>query len=123
MKIIIADDSRVMRSIIEKAIQPLNLETIHAGNGQEVISILEKNGDEISLILLDWNMPVMNGLEVLETIKKRNLHTNIPVLIVSTEAEDNKMTKAFDAGAKGYLSKPFSPERLLKLVQGRLETN
>lgn len=120
MKIIIADDSKVMRKIIENALQPLGLGTIHVSNGQEVLDCLEKQGDDIGLVMLDWNMPVMNGLEVLETIKKNKKHTHIPVLIVSTEAEDNKMSKAFDAGAKGYISKPFTPEQLLNLVRGRL---
>ena len=120
MKIIIADDSRVMRNIIENAVKSLGLATLHAGNGQEVLDFLEREGNEIGLILLDWNMPVMNGLEVLETIKKNNVYTHIPVLIVSTESEDDKMSKAFAAGAKGYISKPFTPERLLNLVRGRI---
>jgi two-component system, chemotaxis family, chemotaxis protein CheY len=120
MKIIIADDSRVMRNIIENALKPLGLETIHASNGQEVMDCLEKQGEGIGMILLDWNMPVMNGLEVLETIKKNNTYAHIPVLIVSTESEDDKMSQAFAAGAKGYISKPFTPERLLNLVRGRI---
>jgi len=120
MKIIIADDSKVMRNIIENAIKPLGLATIHASNGQEVLDCLEKQGNEVGLILLDWNMPVMSGIEVLETIKKNNLYTHIPVLIVSTESEDDKMTRAFKAGAKGYISKPFTPERLLNLIRGRI---
>jgi two-component system, chemotaxis family, chemotaxis protein CheY len=122
MKIIIADDSKVMRNIIENAVKPLGLATLHAGNGQEVLDFLKKEGNEIGLILLDWNMPVMNGLEVLETIKKNNLYPNIPVLIVSTESEDDKMSKAFAAGAKGYISKPFTAERLLNLVRGRISS-
>lgn len=120
MKIIIADDSKVMRNIIENAIRPLGLATIHASNGQEVLDCLEKQGGEVGLILLDWNMPVMSGIEVLETIKKNNVYAHIPVLIVSTESEDDKMTRAFQAGAKGYISKPFTPERLLNLVRGRI---
>ena len=120
MKIIIADDSRVMRNIIENAIRPLGMATLHAGNGQEVLDFLETEGSEIGLILLDWNMPVMNGLEVLETIKKNNIYRHIPVLIVSTESEDDKMSRAFAAGAKGYISKPFTPERLLNLIRGRI---
>lgn len=120
MKIIIADDSRVMRNIIENAIKPLGLAVVHAANGQEVLDCLEKEGNDIGLILLDWNMPVMNGLEVLETIKKNNIYAHIPILIVSTESEDDKMSQAFAAGAKGYISKPFTPEGLLNLVRGRI---
>jgi two-component system, chemotaxis family, chemotaxis protein CheY len=120
MKIIVADDSRVMRNIIENAIKPLGVETVHACNGQEVLDILEKQWEEVKLILLDWNMPVMNGLEVLETLKISAAYSQIPVIIVSTESEDDKMSQAFATGAKGYISKPFTPERLLNLVKGRI---
>jgi len=120
MKIIIADDSRVMRNIIENAIKPLGLPTIHASNGQEVMDALEKQREEIGLIILDWNMPVMNGLEVLEAIRKNDLYAHIPVLIVSTESEDDKVSKALAAGAQGYIPKPFTPDRLLNLIRGRI---
>jgi two-component system, chemotaxis family, chemotaxis protein CheY len=121
MKIIIADDSRVMRNIIENALKPLGAETVHACNGQEVLDILEKQWEQVKLILLDWNMPVMNGIEVLEAIKVNGSYSKIPVMIVSTESEDDKMSRAFAAGAKGYISKPFTPDRLLNLVKGRIE--
>ena len=120
MKIIIADDSRVMRNIIENAIKPLGLATIHTSNGQEVLDTLEKQREEIGLILLDWNMPVMNGLEVLEAIRKNDLYAHIPVLIVSTESEDEKVSKALAAGAQGYIPKPFTPDKLLNLIRGRI---
>jgi len=122
MKVIVADDSRVMRNIIDRAIKPIGLETIHAGNGQEVLDSLEIHGQDISLILLDWNMPVMNGLEVLESMQGNNLYQNIPVLMVSTESEKEKMDKAIEAGAKGYLSKPFTSEALMSLIRSTIQT-
>jgi two-component system, chemotaxis family, chemotaxis protein CheY len=122
MKVIVADDSRVMRSIIDKSIKSLGLESLHAGNGHEVLEILKAHGKEIALILLDWNMPVMNGLEVLESMKANNLFQNIPVLMVSTESEDAKMDLAFKAGARGYLSKPFTPDRLSQLIRDTIRT-
>jgi two-component system chemotaxis response regulator CheY len=121
MKVIVADDSRVMRSIIDRAIKPMGLETIHAGNGQEVLELLKTHGQDIGLILLDWNMPVMDGLEVLKSMQINNAYQNILVLIISTESEKNKMDKAFDAGAKGYLSKPFTPEKLVNLVRDTIQ--
>lgn len=122
MKVIVADDSRVMRNIIDRAIKPIGLETIHAGNGQDVLDSLETHGQDIGLILLDWNMPVMNGLEVLESMQRNDLYQNIPVLMVSTEAEREKMDKAFKAGARGYLSKPFTPEKLVNLIRSTIQT-
>ncbi len=117
MKVIVADDSRVMRNIIDRAIKPIGLETIPAGNGQEVLDVLEVHVQDIRLILLDWNMPVMNGLEVLEAMQRNEQYRNIPVLMVSTEAEREKMDKAFEAGAKGYLSKPFTSEELVQSIR------
>jgi len=117
MKVIVADDSQVMRMIIEKIVKTLGYQAIHAGNGQEVLSVLEKGFQDIDLILLDWNMPVMNGLETLTRIKKINPDCDIPVLMVSTESEDDKVRQAMNAGAGGYISKPFTAETLGAVIR------
>ena len=116
MKVLIADDSQVMRMIIEKIVKSLGYETMHAGNGQEVLSVLEKTGGDIDLVLLDWNMPVLNGLEALTLIRKSNLFRSIPVFMVSTESEDDKIRQALNAGASGYISKPFTAEALAAVI-------
>ncbi|MGM0664220.1 MAG: response regulator [Thermodesulfobacteriota bacterium] len=116
MKVIIADDSQVMRTIIEKVVRPLGYEAMHACNGQEVLSLLEKGCEGIDLILMDWNMPVLNGLEALNLIRKSNQFSSIPVLMVSTESEDDKIRQALDAGASGYISKPFTSETLAAVI-------
>jgi two-component system chemotaxis response regulator CheY len=121
MKVIVADDSRVMRSIIDRSIKPMGLETVHAGNGQEVLELLKTHAQDIGLILLDWNMPVMDGLEVLKSMRINDAYQDIPVLIISTESEADKMDKAFEAGAKGYLPKPFTPEKLVNLVRDTIQ--
>lgn len=121
MKIIIADDSRVMRNIIARVIGSMGYESVHASNGQEVLELLEKNGKEIGLILLDWNMPVLDGFEVLKSMREHSAYGNIPVLMVSTESEDAKAAQALDAGARGYLPKPFTPDDLTTIIQKTLE--
>ncbi|PKN63895.1 MAG: response regulator [Deltaproteobacteria bacterium HGW-Deltaproteobacteria-15] len=117
MKAIVADDSQVMRMIIEKIVKTLGYQAIHAGNGQEVLSVLEKGFKDIDLILLDWNMPVMNGLETLTRIKKIDPDCDIPILMVSTESEDDKVRQAMHAGAGGYISKPFTAETLGAVIR------
>jgi two-component system chemotaxis response regulator CheY len=117
MKVIVADDSQVMRMIIEKIVKTLGYETIHSGNGQEVLSVLERGYKDIDLILLDWNMPVLNGLETLTRIKKIYPSCDIPVLMVSTESEDDKIQQAIKAGAGGYISKPFTAETLGTVIR------
>lgn len=121
MRVIVADDSRVMRSIIEKVLHSLGHEVIHAANGKEVVDILERAGREVNLVLLDWNMPVMNGFEVLSHMKSQNLGRDIPVLMISTESEDGKIEQAIRAGAQGYLSKPFTSEELAAGIRNALD--
>jgi two-component system chemotaxis response regulator CheY len=116
MKVIIADDSQVMRNIIQKAIKPMGLEVLKASNGNEVFELLEKEGSDIGVIFMDWNMPGMNGFDCLKALKKNDKYKDIPVLMISTEAEEEKVDMAKEAGAKGYLSKPFTPEKLIKFI-------
>ncbi len=116
MKVIIADDSQVMRNIIQNAIRPMGLEVLEASNGHEVFDHLEAQGNNIGVIFMDWNMPGMNGFDCLKALKKNEKYKDIPVLMISTEAEDEKVQMAKDAGAKGYLSKPFTPEKLIKFI-------
>jgi two-component system chemotaxis response regulator CheY len=117
MKVIVADDSQVMRMIIEKIVNSLGYEAVHAGNGQEVLSVLEKGCGDTDLILLDWNMPVLNGLETLRRIKKSRTTRDIPVLMVSTESEEDKIQQVMNAGAGGYISKPFTAESLAAVIR------
>jgi two-component system chemotaxis response regulator CheY len=121
MKVIVADDSRVMRSIIEKVVQSIGHEVIHATNGQEVLDLLDREGAEVDLILLDWNMPVMNGLEVLRRMQEEKFHRRIPVLMVSTESEEAKKKQALNEGARGYLSKPFTSQELAYEIRNLLQ--
>lgn len=116
MKVIVADDSQVMRNIIGNAIKPMGVEIIQASNGNEVFEKLEKQGNDIGVIFMDWNMPGMSGFDCLKSLKKNEKYRNIPVLMISTEAEEEKVKMAKDAGARGYLSKPFTPEKLIKFI-------
>lgn len=121
MKVIIADDSMVTRKIIEAAIKPLGYDVLHAANGQEVVKLLDEQANEVELVLLDWNMPVLNGLETVKRIKGNDLCGHICVMMVSTESEDDKIEQAIAAGAAGYLAKPFTREELAERVQSTLK--
>ena len=120
MKVIIADDSKVMRNIIHNAMRPMGTEVIHAGSGQEVFEQLEIHGGKIDAIFMDWNMPGMTGLDCLKLLKKNEKYKDIPVLIISTESEDDKVNLAMEAGAKGYLTKPFTNEELIKFINNSI---
>jgi len=117
MKVIVVDDSLVMRKIIVNVVEALGYEGVHATNGQNLLEILEQYGDEVGLVLLDWNMPGINGIEALKTMQRNSRFRAIPVFMVSTESEDVKVEEALASGAKGYLSKPFTPEELATKIK------
>ena len=116
MKILTVDDSATMRRIIAGAASVMGIETLGAGNGLEALKILEKEGDSISLILLDVNMPEMNGIEALKRIKADPRWSKIPVMMVTSESERAHVIEAIQSGASSYLAKPFAPEDLIKKI-------
>lgn len=115
-KILSVDDSSIIRKIIRGATEVLDFELLEASEGKEAISILEKNYEEIELILLDWNMPGMNGLEFLKSVKSHKNFKDIPVMMVTTESERGNIIKAVQAGAANYMTKPFTIEELIKKI-------
>lgn len=112
MKILTVDDSRIIRKIIKGIIETLGYETAEADCGTAALELLGKDKGEIGLILLDWNMPGMNGLEVLQAIKAEDSLKDLPVMMVTTEAEKSNIVKAIQSGASNYLTKPFQQEEL-----------
>jgi len=117
MKALVVDDSLVVRTIIQSGIKPMGYEALHAANGQEALDILQDQAPEIQLVLLDWNMPVKNGFETIKDIKANATYDHICIVMISTESEDEKVGQAMEAGANGYLSKPFSPEELADKIK------
>jgi two-component system chemotaxis response regulator CheY len=111
-KILTVDDSLMMLRIVSGTIEMLNFEPVKARNGKEALSALEQNGKDVALVLLDWNMPEMNGLETLQAIKADARFTGIPVMMVTTESEKARIVQAIKAGASHYVTKPFSPQDL-----------
>jgi len=112
MKILIVDDSSVMRKVIKAAADVLDLETEEAQDGVDALNILSSNYKEIDLVLLDWNMPGKTGFEVLEEIKSNENYKDIPVMMVTTEGHKTSIVAAVRAGADNYLVKPFTVDEL-----------
>jgi len=112
MKILIVDDSSVMRKVIKAAADVLDLESEEAQDGVEALDILSKNYRAIDLILLDWNMPQKTGFEVLQEIKNTENYKEIPVMMVTTEGHKASIVAAVRAGADNYLVKPFTVDEL-----------
>lgn len=113
MKVLSVDDSAIIRKIIRGSADVLGLEFLEAGDGAEALDILSTQYKEVGLILLDWNMPVMDGFTTLKNLKSDERFKGIPVMMVTTEAERTNIVQAIQAGAKHYLIKPFTPEDLM----------
>lgn len=109
MRVMIVDDSKTMRNIERKVLVQLgHTEVEEACDGQEALSKITAFKPE--LILLDWNMPKMDGLTFLTTIRGKGDWT--PVIMVTTEAEKTRVVEAIKAGVNNYVVKPFTPESL-----------
>jgi len=120
MRIMSVDDSKAVRQHIRVATDLLGFELLEAGDGQEALDILAMQQEGVDLILLDWNMPVMDGYETLKRIKADTRFKHIPVTMVTTETERLKVVAAIGAGAKNYVMKPFTQEDLIGKIMESL---
>ena len=112
-KVLIIDDSAVMRKIIQRNIQQSGLwvdEFVEAGDGREGVEKVTSNN--IDLILCDWNMPNMTGIDFVKAVRVSGQKSNIPIVMVTTEGGEAKIEEAKNSGANGYLTKPFTPDQL-----------
>ena len=116
MRILCVDDVFVVRKLVKTTVDALKGEFLEASNGKEALDILEKHQGKIDLILLDWNMPEMNGIEFLHTVKSNENYKYIPVIMITSENEKNKIIEAVQAGVSNYLIKPFSEQDLAKKI-------
>jgi len=113
-KVLLVDDSAVMRKIIQRNIKETGLlvdEFVEAGDGNQALDKVNAVGD-LDLILVDWNMPNMSGIEFVKTLRSLNLAKRIPVVMVTTEGSAAKVSEAKNSGADGYLTKPFTADQL-----------
>src|SRR5262245_28384907 len=112
MRALIVDDSRAMRSLLRKALSDEGITVAaEAGNGKEALERLNATGP-VELALLDWNMPEMNGFELLCLLRADPKWQGMRVMMVTTETEASQILRALDAGADEYLIKPFAAAAL-----------
>jgi len=113
MKILIADDSSTMRRIVVKVLNDLGFkDTIEAGDGAQAVKAATA---DVGLILMDWNMPELAGIDAVRQIRAAGNKT--PIVMVTTEAEKRRVIEAIQAGINDYLVKPFTPEQLKEKIQ------
>ena len=115
-EVLVVDDSKVMRDMISACLRPdASLVVSHAASGLEAIERLSLHVFDI--VVLDLNMPDIGGLEVVEFVRAQDKLAKLPILIVTTRAEDDSRQKILAAGASRYMTKPFAPDVILAEVQ------
>jgi two-component system chemotaxis response regulator CheY len=112
MRALVIDDSRTVRLIIGKILTELGMEVIEAGNGREGLEAL-RGAPDTALVLVDWNMPEMNGLEFIKAVRSDRAHDRVKLVMVTTETEQEQVVRALNAGANEYVMKPFTREILV----------
>jgi two-component system chemotaxis response regulator CheY len=117
-KILVVDDSKLMHKMYEVMLRQYAL--VYASDGRQALDRLRDHAD-IDLVLLDINMPNMNGLEFLAELRADGSRALLPVVIISTEGRDEDTVRGMEAGATAYIKKPFHSEEILDVI-ARLET-
>ena len=115
-KILIVDDSESIRSLLKYNLEASGYDTIVAKDGLEALQII-KNFEGLNLLLTDLHMPNMNGLELIENVRKNDEFKYLPILFLTTETNINMKQRARDAGATGWIIKPFQAEKLIKTIR------
>lgn len=111
MKILVVDDFSTMRRIVKNILRQLNFNTIvEADDGSTALDILQK--EKIDMVVSDWNMPKMTGLELLKAIRSDDALKDIPFLMVTAEAQQENIIEAVKSGVSNYIVKPFTAETL-----------
>ena len=117
MYALIIDDSRAMRRILRQLVQPLGFDILEAGDGQEGLDQLSAHPDEVEMTLVDWNMPVMNGLEFVKRVRSDAAYADMKLMMVTTETEPAQMARALMAGVDEFVMKPFTADILVEKLR------
>ncbi|GAA3631238.1 MULTISPECIES: response regulator [Kineosporia] len=116
MQALVVDDSRVMRTILTKLLTNLNFDVVQAGDGAEALAALDA-GARPEVALVDWNMPVMDGLTFIKKVRQNPEYRDVVLMMVTTESEQNNIVRALAAGAHEYVIKPFTDEVIAEKLE------
>lgn len=116
MKILVVDDAGVARKIIARMVKSLGFEVMTAADGQQALDLIDRS-DPPTAIITDWNMPVMDGMEFARAVRAEHEIAHLPILMISSEADPRRVTRALLAGVDEYLFKPIDED----MIRERLE--
>ena len=112
MHALVIDDSRAMRMIVRRSMTRLGFTVAEAEDGQQALDVLADSDVVPDIALVDWNMPVMNGLEFIKAVRREPAYRQMSLMMVTTESEHSQIVRALAAGAHEYLLKPFGEDAL-----------
>ncbi|MET0868321.1 MAG: response regulator [Pseudorhodoplanes sp.] len=115
MRILTIDDSKTMRDMLMLTLIDAGFDVLQAADGQDGVDLAER--ETVDLVITDINMPRMDGYEVIRQLRKRPAYKATPILVLTTESETDKKNIAREAGASGWLVKPFDPDKLIATVR------
>jgi two-component system chemotaxis response regulator CheY len=115
MQALVIDDSRAVRMLVGNILRAQGFQVCDAGHGREGLEKLQQN-PAIGLVLVDWNMPVMDGLEFIQAVRRERAWDAVQIVMVTTETEIEQVQRAMAAGANEYVMKPFTPEVLIAKI-------
>lgn len=120
LKVLFVDDSPTMRRIIHNSLQKIGFtDMIQAENGEDALEKLKDN--PVDLIITDWNMPVMNGEQLVINVRQDDNYSSIPILMVTTRGMKEDVLTAVKIGVNGYVVKPFTPDILKKKINDMMQ--
>jgi two-component system, chemotaxis family, chemotaxis protein CheY len=116
-KALVVDDSKTIRTILKRILPELGYEVCEAAGGKEALAVIDAEGTSVSLVLTDWDMPEMDGLDLLKRLRQNPELSLLKIIMVTTETELGRMVSALDAGANEYVMKPFIKDILKEKLE------
>ncbi len=114
-KVLTVDDSRTMRDMVSFTLRGAGYDVVEAPDGQAAMTAIA--AAKVDLVITDLNMPVMDGLTLIRKLRAIPTHRSLPILMLTTEADEKKKAEGRAAGATGWIVKPFNPDKLISVVQ------
>lgn len=113
--VLTVDDSRTMREMVSFTLKGAGYSVVEATDGQNALNVIAAN--KVDLVIADLNMPIMDGLTLIRKLRAMPAYRTMPILMLTTESDEKKKQEGRSAGATGWIVKPFSPDKLIQVVQ------
>jgi two-component system chemotaxis response regulator CheY len=115
--ILTVDDSRTMRDMLAMALNDAGFTVVQAVDGEDGLAVLDAHSADVDVIITDINMPKLDGFGFIEGVRKDARHRATPILVLTTESDSSKKDRARQAGATGWIVKPFNPVKLIDAIR------